>query len=290
MDPRVFPPRLVIDPSLPPEVSLQLRASPHLLREARRGKRPAQPYHPTLLFVIPGLLLLSWMVADTEGMVVAGLVMALAGVLRWIAVGATNRDTRRRLELAHQHQAHYILPTDLDYPCQVLLRRAQDATDTILASEVHRAGLIDSVANNVTLPEEVWQISTRLSRLARMHHEHGRIVPRELPPGMDEAFKPYTSALDAAWTSLSKRVRQLEKYATQVVHADEVYRAHRRLQVLVDRTPDYQRLVAETVQDELAHTHIRELAQQAQHMRELFEESIDQARQAAGHLFRTPLS
>lgn len=290
MDPRVFPPRLVIDPSLPPEVSVQLRASPHLLREARKGRRPAETHNPTLLFVIPGLLLLIWMVADTGGMVVAGVGMALIALLRWAAVGTTKRDTRRRLQLAHENSAHFVLPTDLDYPCQVLLRRAQDATDTILASEVNRSGLIDSVANQVSLPEEVWQISKRLAHLSAMHHEHGRIVPRELPPGMDEAFKPYTSALDAAWTSLSKRVRQLEKYATQVIRADEVYRAHRRLQVLVDRTPDYQRLVAETVQDELAHAHIKELAQQAQHMRELFEESIDQARQAAGHLFRTPLS
>lgn len=289
MDPRSFPPRLVLDPSVPPEVSVQLRASPHLLRVARSGKRPETTTNPTLLFVLPGLLLLVLMLTDVTGMVVAAAIMGFVALLRWAAVGATNRDSRRRLRLAHENANRYVIPQDLDYPCQVLLRRAQDAVDTILASDVNRAGLIDTIDNQVTLPDEVWQISKRLARLSAMHYEHGRIVPRELPPGLDEAFKPYTSALDAAWTSLSQRVRHLEEYALQVLHADDVYRAHRRLQVLVDRTPDYQRLVAETVQDELAHLHIKELSEQAQHMRELFEESINQARLAAGHLIRTPL-
>jgi hypothetical protein len=40
----------------------------------------------------------------------------------------------------------------------------------------------------------------------------------------------------------------------------------------------------------MAHERIRELADQAAHVRKLFEESVLQARQAAGELLRTPFS
>jgi hypothetical protein len=243
-------------------------------------------YNPTLLVVLPGFLLLIWMLTNTAVMVVAGMGMGLIALMRWMAVDASNRAARRRLRLATEHAGRYVLPEDLDYPCQRLLRRAQDAAETILASQVNRAGLIDTIDNRVTLPEEVWQIAQRLARLSSMHAEQGRLIPRELPSGLEDAFKPYTTALDAAWTSLSRRVRHLEKYAKQVVKADKVYHAHQRLEALAERTPEYQRLIADTVRDDLAHAHIRELADQAAHVRKLFEESIDQARQAAGALLR----
>lgn len=289
MDPRALPPRLVIDPSLPPDISLQLRSSPHILRMARTGRRMGSSVNPLLLLVLPALLMLIWAVTDASGAIVAALGMSLIALLRWMAVDSTNRAAKKRLRLASEYAAHYVLPEDLDHPCQMLLRRAQDAVDAILNSQVNRAGLIDTIDNRVTLPEEVWQIAQRLAKLSSMHAEQGRLIPRDLPTGMEDAFKPYTTALDAAWTSLSRRVRHLEKYAKQVVKADKVFHAHRRLEALAARTPDYQQLIAETVHDEQARTHIRELADQAAHVRKLFEESIYQARQAAGELLRAPL-
>ncbi|WP_336213363.1 hypothetical protein [Nonomuraea sp. LPB2021202275-12-8] len=289
MDPRALPPRLVIDPSLPPEISIQLRSSPHVLRMARAGRRMDPTPSPTWLFVLPGLLLLIWLMTDSlAGVVVAGTGMGMIALLRWTASDAANRAAKRRLRLAYEHAGDYILPEDLDYPCQVLLRRAQDAAETILASQVHQAGLIDTIDNRVTLPEEVWQIAQRLAKLSAMHAEHGKLVPRDLPSGLEDAFKPYSTALDAAWTSLSKRVRNLEQYAKQVMKADKVFHAHRRLEALAARTPDYQQLVADTVRDDLARAHIKELAGQAAHVRKLFEESIHQAKQAAGELIRSP--
>ncbi|MEV6155842.1 hypothetical protein AB0L53_36425 [Nonomuraea sp. NPDC052129] len=289
MDPRALPPRLVIDPSLSPDISIQLRSSPHILRMARTGRQMSSSFNPVLLLVLPALLMMIWAVTDTSGAIVAALGMSLIALLRWMAVDSTNRAAKKRLRLASEYAAHYVLPEDLDHPCQMLLRRAQDAVDAILNSQVNRAGLIDTIDNRVTLPEEVWQIAQRLAKLSSMHAEHGRLIPRDLPTGMEDAFKPYTTALDAAWTSLSRRVRHLEKYAKQVVKADKVFHAHRRLEALAARTPDYQQLIAETVHDERARTHIKELSDQAAHVRKLFEESIFQARQAAGELIRAPL-
>ncbi|NUO97853.1 MAG: hypothetical protein HOV96_19955 [Nonomuraea sp.] len=290
MDPRALPPRLVIDPSLPPEISVELRSSPHILRMARSGRRMDPNFNPALLFVLPGFLLLIGVLLDLDAAVIAGIGVGLIVLMRWMAVGSTHRTVRRRLRLAYANADRFILPEDLDYPCQRLLRRAQDAAEAILNSKVHRAGLIDSVENQVSLPEEIWQIAHRLRRLSVMHAEQGRLIPRELPPGMEDAFKPYSDALDAAWTSLSHRVRHLEKYAKQVLKADKVYHAHKRLEALAAKTPEYQQLLADTVRDDLAHERIRELTDQAAHVRKLFEESVLQARQAAGELLRTPFS
>ncbi|MFE3452194.1 hypothetical protein ACFXJ8_25065 [Nonomuraea sp. NPDC059194] len=290
MDPRAFPPRLVLDPSLPGEVAAQLRAGPHAMHMARAGRQHEPTRNSALLFVLPGFLMLIWLVIGSAGMIVALVGMSLIALMRWMATDEGNRVAKRRLRLAYEHHDRYVLPEDLDYPCQVLLRRAQDAADRILASEVHKAGLIDSIDNQVTLPDEVWQIARRLAKLSRMHDEHRRIVPTDLPRNLRAAFAPYAGALDQAWTSLSQRVRTLEEYALQVLKADDVYRAHRRLEMLAARTPDYQRLLAETVRDDLALPHIQQLADQARHVRALFEESIQEARRAAGHLVRTPLS
>ncbi|MEV4368683.1 hypothetical protein AB0J71_16555 [Nonomuraea sp. NPDC049637] len=291
MDPRALPPRLVIDPSLPPDVSVELRSSPHILHMARSGRRMDPSFSPALLFALPALLVMVLIVTgEPEAVFVAGLGMGLIALIRWMALDSSHRIVKRRLRLATTHADRYVLPEDLDHPCQVLLRRAQDAATAVLNSKVHKAGLIDSVENQVSLPEEVWQIAHRLRRLSSMHAEQGRLIPRELPPGMEDAFKPYTSALDAAWTSLSHRVRHLEKYAKQVLKADKVYHAHRRLEALAAKTPEYQQLLADTVRDELAHERIRELSDQAAHVRKLFEESVLQARQAAGELLRSPFS
>ncbi|MEV4009646.1 hypothetical protein AB0J35_04040 [Nonomuraea angiospora] len=290
MDPRRLPPRLVIDPTLHPEVSVELRSSPHILRMARSGVRVDTTKNPALLFVIPALLMVLAVATGLEELLVPGVGIGLIVLFRWMALDGTYRSTRRRIRAAQVHANRFILPEDLDYPCQMLLRRAQNAVEAIMASRVHRDGLIDTIDNRVSLPEEIWQIAQRLRKLSSMHAEHGKIVPRELPPGMEDAFKPYTTALDAAWTSLSHRVRHLEKYAKQVVKADKVYHAHRRLEALAAKTPEYQQLIADTVRDELAHERIRELADQAAHVRKLFEESIAQARMAAGELIRTPLT
>ena len=290
MDPSAPPPRRVIDPSLPPEIARRLRRSPEALRLARLGLVPRTPKNHALIFLLPGFLTLIWMVTNTLGMVVAMFAMGLIALMKWMAVDNTNSVERRYVRLAHEYSHRYVLPEDLDYPCQVLLGRAQHAAVTILASEVHRAGLIDTIDNRVTLPEEMWQLAQRLAKLSKMHAEHRRIVPRNMPQGLAEAFEPYTTALDTAWTSLSQRVRHLEHYATQVLRADEIFRAHRRLEMLIRRTPDYQRLIADTVRDDLARDQIARLSDQARQVHELFQESIAQARLAGVHLVRTPLT
>nr|BFE81679.1 hypothetical protein GCM10020093_042800 [Planobispora longispora] len=138
----------------------------------------------------------------------------------------------------------------------------------------------------MTLPDQIWQIATRLVRLSSMRAEHRRIVPGTPPPEVAEAFSPYSKALEAAARSLTRRVQALEEYAAQVRRADEVYHSYRQLEQLSERAPQYEELIADTVGDELAVPHLRELTAQAQRIRDLFAESMEGARRAAGHLLR----
>jgi hypothetical protein len=215
--------------------------------------------------------------------ITVGAIGMISGV-RWMTKDPSERHARRRLRLALEHADRFVLSEDLDAECGAMLRRAQDAVDTVLSSQVHQAGLIDTIDNGVTLPEETWRIARRLAQLSAMRAEHRRIVPREPPSEVAGAFAPYSEALEAARRSLNTRVRALEDYAEQVRRSDGMYAAYRQLELLAERTPDYQRLVAESVQDAAALPQIERMSEQATQVKELFEQSIDGARRAGAHL------
>ncbi|GLW07809.1 hypothetical protein Misp01_29390 [Microtetraspora sp. NBRC 13810] len=294
------------DPSLPDDVARLLRDSPDALRAARAQAAAdgtgADPWGadaarraaawlrtgagPRLftIFVLIGCLVLVAGLTNVGGLLLAMTTLGAIGTVRWVTTDAEGRRERRLLRAAAEHADRYVLPEDLDRVCLGLLRRAQDAADAVLAAQVTRAGLIDTIDNRVTLPEETWRIARQLARLSAMSAEHRSIVPPDVPPEVASAFTPYNAALEAAAASLTARVRTLEEYAWQVHRADQVYRAFRQLEVLAERTPDYERLVADLVRDELARPHIERLADQAEQVRELFQQSVDGAREAAAHL------
>lgn len=278
-------PRLVIDPSLPAPVSAKLLASPQALRVSRvRGARPPVVPDPVALFSLLGLLVLVLALTSVAGMVLTlGAIGMVTGV-RWMTKDPSERHARRRLRLALDHADRFVLPEDLDAECGAMLRRAQDAVETVLSSQVNQAGLIDTIDNGVTLPEEMWRIAHRLARLSAMRVEHRRIVPRDPPSEVAEAFTPYRDALEAAQRSLNARVCALEDYAEQVRRSDGMFLAYRQLELLAERTPDYERLVAEAAQDQVTLPQIERMSEQAEQVRELFQQSIDGARRAGAHL------
>ncbi|MEU8378031.1 hypothetical protein [Streptosporangium sp. NPDC048865] len=284
MDPRRRPPHLLIDPALQESISSVLRASPQALRAARLGQVPRRNRpDPVKLIAIAGLLLLMASLSATGGFI-AALVLISFSALRGLSDDPENRRERRRVRTAMEHGDRFILPEDLDRDCGDLLRRAQDATEAILASEINRARLLDTIDNAVTLPDQTWQIARKLVRLSEMKAEHERLVPGTPPPEVAEAFTPYVRALEIAESSLTGRIRALEEYAGQVRRADGVYRAYQQLQALAERTPQYEALVAETAEDTLTLPGLEHLTEQAQQVRKLFHESIDEARDAARHL------
>ncbi|GAA3796633.1 hypothetical protein GCM10022226_14950 [Sphaerisporangium flaviroseum] len=285
MDPRKPTPELVLDPSLPANVAQILRSSPGALKSARAGvvPRPCGPGRLTVV-TVAFLLLLALLLTGPWGMFVLGVVVTVLRGAQVAAGDPKQREARRRLRVAVEHSDRFVLPEDLDPACRELLARAQGAVEDVLASQVDGAGLLDSIDNSVTLPAEVWRLATRLADLTRTRAEHERIVPRDVPADIAGVFTPYDEVLDQARRSLAARVTALEEYAREVRRADAVYRAYRQLGVLRERTPDYERLLAETVQDRLAIPHIDRLSGQAREVERVFNTSIDEARRAGSHL------
>ncbi|MCW2877952.1 MAG: hypothetical protein JWQ95_2052 [Sphaerisporangium sp.] len=285
MDPRTPVPRLVLDPDLPPGVARILRTSPGTLQAVRAGvvPPPTGP-RPVIVITVTFFLLVALMLAGPWGMFTLGAVVTGLGGLQALAGDPKERDARRRLRVAIEHADRFVLPGDLDAGCRDLLARAQNAVDDVLGSQVDGAGLLDAIDNSVTLPAEIWRLGVRLADLTRIRAQHDQIVPQDVPADIAEVFAPYDEVLDRARRSLAARVTTLEEYAREVRRADAVYRAYRQLGVLRERTPDYERLLAETAEDLLAIPHIDRLSGQAQEVERVFHSSIDEARRAGSHL------
>ncbi|MBB2913317.1 hypothetical protein FHS43_004615 [Streptosporangium becharense] len=285
MDPRRRHPHLLIDPSLPDPVSSALGAGPQALRAARLGEMPpARRPGPGTLFFTAALLMLVAALTGSVGLVSAVVLVILVNGLHRMISDPEGRRERRRILTAMEHTDRFILPEDLDAECGALLRRAQDAAETVLGSAVNRAHLLDSIDNAVTLPAQTWQLGRKLVRLSEMRAEYRRIVPDRPPSEVADAFAPYTGALKVAELSLTRRVEAMEEYARQVLKADGVYRAYGQLQALAEQTPQYEALIVETAEDALTVPDLARLGEHAQQVRRLFEQSIDEARGAARHL------
>ncbi|MEV7968923.1 hypothetical protein AB0O34_23475 [Sphaerisporangium sp. NPDC088356] len=292
MDSRTPIPKLVLDPALPAGVARILRTSPGALRAVRAGAVPAPAGpSPAVVVTVTLFLLAALKLTGPWGMFTLGAVVTGLGGAHALAGDPKRRDARRRLRVAAEHAGRFILPEDLDEGCRELLARAQASVEDVLESEVHATGLLDSIDNVVTLPAEIWRLGERLADLTRTRAEHERIVPRDLPDDVAGVFTPYGDALDRVLRSLTARVATLEEYGREVRRADAVYRAHRQLEVLRERTPDYERLLAGTAEDRLAAPHIDGLSGQARDVERVFHRSLDEARRAGGHLLsRTPLT
>ncbi|MEU4833772.1 hypothetical protein [Streptosporangium sp. NPDC023615] len=282
-------PHILIDPSLPSAVASALRADPQALRAARLGQlpRPRLPSASRVGATVAFLLFLMGL-SVTAGLIVITVVVVVSSMYRLRGEPESRRE-RHRVRTAMEHRDRFILPEDLDAGCGDLLRRAQEAVEAVLGSEINRASLLDTIDNAVTLPEQTWQIATGLKRLSALRTDHRRLVPVPPPPEVAGAFAPYTGALETAERSLEGRVRALEEYAGQVRRADDVYLAHLRLQALAEQAPRYEALVAETAEDAPAASGLDHLNEQARQVERLFHESVDEARLAARHLLAPPV-
>ncbi|MBB5630307.1 hypothetical protein [Sphaerisporangium krabiense] len=280
--PREFP-RLVLDPALPPGVAETLRSGPAALTAVRAGAVPprAGP-RPSAVAVVALFLLATLALAGPWGMAALGAVIAGLSGVHALAGDPARREARRRLRVAAAHADRFVLPGDLDAESREMLARAQRAAEEVLRSRVHHAGMLDAIDNAATLPAEVWRLAVRLADLTRTRAEHHRIVPRDVPDDVAAVFGPYAEALERAHRSLGARVAALEEYAAGVRRADAVFHAHRQLGVLRERTPDYERLLAETEEDHLAVPHTGRLTAQAHEVERLFRATLAEARRAGG--------
>ncbi|MEV0827287.1 hypothetical protein [Nonomuraea rubra] len=150
----------------------------------------------------------------------AAMMAFLTGVL-FVGISLPNPAER----LARRYAGRYVIPAELDEPALDLLARARRAVLDVTGSRVHRKGLLDAIANDVVLPERLWEIA----RLVRIHTdlraEQARALTEVITPELTAVLEPQREALRRSVAAVTERVWELESYASRVRAADSALRA-----------------------------------------------------------------
>ncbi|POX51848.1 hypothetical protein C3489_19260 [Streptomyces sp. Ru71] len=206
----------------------------------------------------------------------------------WLLIYVFGCGMDEAQRLARLHHGHYYV--DEDFGTSVLrplvgrslrrqMLRTQIAVTTVLESEVNKAGLLDDVANAVTLPVQEWEIAQVLAELTRLATQVRSVTGNTTAsPRVLEVLEPQKRALQLSAEALEERVEALERYAEHVRAADEAYRDWQAVQELEELGDDMAELLARTVRDELAVAEIEGLADRAR--LEALQRSLGEARQA----------
>ncbi|MER6346019.1 hypothetical protein ACWC10_22920 [Streptomyces sp. NPDC001595] len=209
-------------------------------------------------------------------------------LLSWLVLFGAGCGMDEVQRLARRHHGHYYLPEDFGTStlrplvgCSLRrqMTRAQVAVSTVLESEVNKAGLLDEVANAVTLPAQEWEIAQALAELTRLASQvHAVAGESTTSARVLEVLEPQKQALRLSAGALMQRVTALEEYAEHTRAADAAYRDWQAVQELEELSDDMRELLARTVRDELAVAEIEGLADRAR-LEEL-QRSLGEARQA----------
>jgi hypothetical protein len=139
-----------------------------------------------------------------------------------------------------------VLPADLDDPALDLLARARQAIAAVFGSRVNRLGLLDSVANDVVLPERLWEIARLLRVHTGLRAEQAEALTEVMTPELADVLDAQRRALAHSVAAVEEQVRELEEYAHRVRTADAALRAHD----LRESDPRYRDLLALTTDTE----------------------------------------
>jgi hypothetical protein len=143
---------------------------------------------------------------------------------------------------AASHRDRYVLVSELSAPARALLARARRAVAIVSRSQVMHRRLLDGVANEVLLPQQVWEIARLLRRQTRLQEEQHRARQGVMTPELLAVLDPQQQALDRSVAAVTARVEGLEKYARRVQEADAALRAREAL----DNNHKYRELLAHT--------------------------------------------
>jgi len=305
-------PRPAFDPDIPEPMARLLSEHPDLLRQVRDGWKP-HPFWPAripqlaraaaILLAVVSLLILAVTAGVGDGIhpgdVASALVFGLTFSGGFFGIAAavellpnlSQLKVNQALRYAAGRPDGFVLPTDLDERTRPLLRRAQDATDAVLSSEIGKRGMLDGTLNAVRLREETWQLARRLAELSRIAADYTAIVGEDVPDEFAEAFRPYDETLRTTFAALTAKVEALEDYAEKVRRADRHFEVYRNMERLREHHPRFERLRAEIAADEVVGSGPEELGTEVEQIEQRLRDSIAEARQAADYLLdaaRTP--
>jgi hypothetical protein len=144
------------------------------------------------------------------------------------------RRQRRAASVARAWHGRYLTGADLDARGRILLRRVQDAVDTVRSAEVTRADMLDAANADAVLAAQEWDIAVALREHGQLRAMRAAETEAEAgagsAPGSPAAnlLARHRNAARAADESITSRVNALERYAAEVRAADAAYVEWRR--------------------------------------------------------------
>jgi hypothetical protein len=175
-------------------------------------------------------------------------------------------------EAARSYHGRYLTDDDFDAPSRVLLRRAQDAIDQVMSSEVYEADVLDHAAVGTALAGQEWDIAAALREQARLRARRAELSEISPGPATAALLESQAQAARLAESSITARVEALERYAAEVRQADAAYLDFRQAWTLAGLHSEHQDMVARTAADEHGIAEIEAMWQQARAVRLAFRE------------------
>lgn len=173
----------------------------------------------------------------------------------------------RAATAARVHHGRYLTNEDFDARSRALLRRAQNAIDAVLSSQVGRAGLLDLAAAKAALTGQEWDIAVALREHARLRARRSELSAAGAGTLAAEVLDRQVQAARLADSSVAERVAALERYAAEVGEADSAYRDWHQAAALAELDQQHLDMVARTAADEHGIAEIESMSQQARAVR-----------------------
>jgi hypothetical protein len=173
---------------------------------------------------------------------------------------------------ARTYHGRYLTSDDFDPRARVLLRRAQDAIDSVNSAAVSRDGLLDEVSTSAALAAQEWEIALALRDQAGLRGKRAELTgPRHRTPAA-ELLNQHRRAARIAERSVIGRIRALERYAAEIRAVDAAYRDWRQHAAVSELTGQHLDMLARTAADEHGIAALSAMTRQARAIREAVRE------------------
>jgi hypothetical protein len=230
-------------------------------------------------------------------------VIAARGTVRFQARQDDMRtvEALRQERLERQQEAKRSLDrAKLDRDCAELLRRAEAAVRTVLASDARAENLLNHLVDENALRDCVQAIADLAFEVTDLRAELRSISAQSLPepgsrpdgdmpagPLTADAIKPGQRAILIALESAEERLLKLEHYALSVSRVDAMHRDWIGTQKAERLNSRFREIVAKTAADELAAKEFERLTENAAEAARSFRMSVQEAN-LAGEILALP--
>ena len=201
---------------------------------------------------------------------ILAIITAVVFVIRIVRFGQPGG--KARADAARTYHGRYLTAADFDARSRVLLRRAQDAVDSVTSSEIYQAGLLDAPAASLALAGQEWDIALALREQARLRAKRAELSAAGPGPQTEAVLDRQVQAAQLADASVAGRIAALEGYAAEVHEADAAYRDWRQATVLAEVSRQHLDMLARTAADDHAIDEIETMSRQARAVRQAFRE------------------